>query len=300
MRVRETAPPAKLEASLSVSLGRRLLAGEFWALWWIDRERAPEVEDRLPAALVGGGLGERRSLQRETCWWRWWDKWKSLWTTQRKWWASLHIPLLFSLQQLPVGAYLHVQGQLNIEEFLILIELLLHLVPHLCHLSILLTQKATRAVPLPRQSILEVPDLCLTSCQLDQTKESQSYCLIGSNKQVWRPQEQSRSELIIELKKQRKSRETMKNWTFKQINGVYSQHQFEEPNSCKSIKTTSVLNSIDFCGVCFYFKTWMSNWFYIVSHIHPTFFTFSTALAGRLCLMFCTPALKYEKYHPFL
>lgn len=27
------------------------------------------------------------------------------------------------------------------------------------------------------------------------------------------------------------------------------------------------------------------------------FFIFSTALVGRLCLMFCTPALKYEKYH---
>lgn len=30
MRVRAMAPPVKLEASLSVSLGRRLLAGEFW------------------------------------------------------------------------------------------------------------------------------------------------------------------------------------------------------------------------------------------------------------------------------
>lgn len=38
MRVRATAPPAKLEASLSVSLGRRLLAGVLWALRWIDRE----------------------------------------------------------------------------------------------------------------------------------------------------------------------------------------------------------------------------------------------------------------------
>lgn len=64
MRVRVRAPPPKLEASLSTSLGRRLLAGELWALLWT--ERAAEAEERLPVTLVGGGLGERRSLQGRT------------------------------------------------------------------------------------------------------------------------------------------------------------------------------------------------------------------------------------------
>lgn len=44
MRVRAMAPPATLDASLSVSLGRRRLAGELVALCWAAREwtAAPE------------------------------------------------------------------------------------------------------------------------------------------------------------------------------------------------------------------------------------------------------------------
>lgn len=63
MRVRAKAPPAKLDASLSVSLWRRLFAGELRALPWSEREWTTEVEERLPVTLVGGGLGDRRSLQ---------------------------------------------------------------------------------------------------------------------------------------------------------------------------------------------------------------------------------------------
>ena len=68
-RVLTAGPPAKLDASLSVSLARRRLAEELWALQCTVRERAaaepdppPEPEMMRLVTLVGGGLGESRSL----------------------------------------------------------------------------------------------------------------------------------------------------------------------------------------------------------------------------------------------
>ena len=83
-------------------------------------------------------------------------------------------PLLLSLQQLPVGTNLHIQSQLDVQQLLVLVQLLLHLLPHLGHFSVLLSQQAASGVPLPRQSVLQVPYLRLTGRQLDQTEELHS------------------------------------------------------------------------------------------------------------------------------
>ena len=83
-------------------------------------------------------------------------------------------PLLLSFQQLPVGTNLHIQSQLDVQQLLVLVQLLLHLLPHLGHFSVLLSQQAASGVPLPRQSVLQVPYLRLTGRQLDQTEELHS------------------------------------------------------------------------------------------------------------------------------
>lgn len=91
---------------------------------------------------------------------------------------SNNIPLLLPLQQLPVSAYLHIQSQLDIQELLVFIQLLLHLLPHLGHFSVFLPQQATCGVPLPREGVLQVPYLGLAGRQLDQTDELHSYCQV--------------------------------------------------------------------------------------------------------------------------
>lgn len=79
----------------------------------------------------------------------------------------MNAPLLLSLQQLPVSTNLHIQSQLDVQELLVLVQLLLHLLPHLGHFSLLLPQQATGGVPLPRQGVLQVPHLRLAGRQLD-------------------------------------------------------------------------------------------------------------------------------------
>lgn len=50
-----------------------------------------------------------------------------------------NIPLLLSLQQLPVRTNLHIKSELDIKELLVLIQLLLHLLSHLSHFSVLIS-----------------------------------------------------------------------------------------------------------------------------------------------------------------
>lgn len=76
-------------------------------------------------------------------------------------------PLLLPLQQLPVGTDLHVQGQLDVQQLLVLVQLLLHPLPHLSHLSVFVSQQAAGGVSLPGQGVLQVPHLGLTGRQLD-------------------------------------------------------------------------------------------------------------------------------------
>lgn len=112
---------------------------------------------------MGGGLGERRSLQGTN------EMMKNCLRHMGhcKTHCGPNIPLLLSLQQLPVSTYLHIQSQLDIQELLVLVQLLLHLLPHLGHFSVFLTQQTTCGVSLPRQGILQVPDLRFAGRQLD-------------------------------------------------------------------------------------------------------------------------------------
>lgn len=73
-------------------------------------------------------------------------------------------PLLLALQELAVGADLHVQRQLDVEQLLVLGQLLLHHVPHLGHLLLLGVQHLAELVPLPSHGLLELanPVLCGT------------------------------------------------------------------------------------------------------------------------------------------
>lgn len=69
MRALVTAPPCRLEVSLSLSLRRRfllLLAPEELRLLVCSTRLVwqwPEAEVRVTVTRVGGGLGERRSLE---------------------------------------------------------------------------------------------------------------------------------------------------------------------------------------------------------------------------------------------
>lgn len=67
MRVRVTVPPITLDASLSLSFRRRFLAlpEELRLLLWTVRVCVcePEPEERVTVTRVGGGLGDRRSLE---------------------------------------------------------------------------------------------------------------------------------------------------------------------------------------------------------------------------------------------
>lgn len=76
MRVLVTLPPAMLEVSLSLSLRRRFLVlpapEELRLLEAVVAEWSrrlvwlwPEAEVRVTVTLVGGGLGDRRSLRKE-------------------------------------------------------------------------------------------------------------------------------------------------------------------------------------------------------------------------------------------
>lgn len=49
-------------------------------------------------------------------------------------------PLLLALQEFAVGVDLHVQRQLDVQQLLVLVQLLLHPCPHICHLPLLLGQ----------------------------------------------------------------------------------------------------------------------------------------------------------------
>lgn len=124
---------------------------------------------------MGGGLGDRRSLQghKRVSYVTFPNNQLAVFFTKgtQNLWSTTSIPLLLSLQQLPVGTNLHIQSQLDVQELLILIQLLLHLLPHLCHFSVLLSQHAAGGVPLPRQGIFKVPHLGVTCRQLDSDKE---------------------------------------------------------------------------------------------------------------------------------
>lgn len=73
IRVLVTVPPTMLEVSLSLSLRRRFLLlpvpEEMWLLEadWSRRLEWlwPEAEVRVTVTLLGGGLGDRRSLRKE-------------------------------------------------------------------------------------------------------------------------------------------------------------------------------------------------------------------------------------------
>lgn len=75
-------------------------------------------------------------------------------------------PLLLALQELAVGVDLHVQGQLDVQKLLVLVQLLLHPCPHFCHLPLLVCQQPPAGVAFTGQRVLQVPQLRFLSCQL--------------------------------------------------------------------------------------------------------------------------------------
>ena len=75
-------------------------------------------------------------------------------------------PLLLALQELAVGVDLHVQGQLDVQKLLVLVQLLLHPCPHFRHLPLLVCQQPPAGVAFTGQRVLQVPQLRFLSCQL--------------------------------------------------------------------------------------------------------------------------------------
>lgn len=61
---------------------------------------------------------------------------------------------------------LHVQGQLDVQQLLVLVQLLLHPRPHLRHLPLLLGQQPPAGVALTGQRVLQVSQLRLLGRQL--------------------------------------------------------------------------------------------------------------------------------------
>lgn len=81
--------------------------------------------------------------------------------------GTLVLPLLLTLQQFPIGVDLHVQGQFDIQQLLILFQLLLHLGSYLCDLALFISQHLTAQILLMSQSSLQVTDAILpASCLL--------------------------------------------------------------------------------------------------------------------------------------
>ena len=85
---------------------------------------------------------------------------------------STHWPILLAFQKLAVGVDLHIQSQLDIQQFLVLIELLLHAVPHLCHLALLGVHLSTVLVSVAGQHVLQLTNPFLCSCSLNQIQST--------------------------------------------------------------------------------------------------------------------------------
>lgn len=66
------------------------------------------------------------------------------------------LPVLLALQQFPVGVDFHVKSQLDIQEFLVLIQLGGHPVPQLAHFHFLPLNRAAVLVLLRRQELFEL------------------------------------------------------------------------------------------------------------------------------------------------
>lgn len=75
-------------------------------------------------------------------------------------------PVLLALQQLPVGVDLHVQGQFDVQQLLVLIELLLHALSHLGHLALLGVQLSAVLIPVAGQHALQLTDALLCGRRL--------------------------------------------------------------------------------------------------------------------------------------
>lgn len=58
------------------------------------------------------------------------------------------LPLLLSFQHLAVGVDLHVQHEFDVQQTLVLLELGLHLLPHVGHLLLLLGEPLLAELPL--------------------------------------------------------------------------------------------------------------------------------------------------------
>lgn len=70
-------------------------------------------------------------------------------------------PLLFMVHQLAVGAYPHVQGQFDVQPLLVIRQLLLHGLVHLCHLPVLGVQHLAELVMLPSHGLFQLADVVL-------------------------------------------------------------------------------------------------------------------------------------------
>ncbi len=75
-------------------------------------------------------------------------------------------PVLLALQQLPVGVDLHVQGQFDVQQLLVLVELLLHALPQLGHLALPGVQLSAVLVPVAGQHVLQLADALLSGRRL--------------------------------------------------------------------------------------------------------------------------------------
>lgn len=83
------------------------------------------------------------------------------------------IPVLLPLQQFPVGVDLHVQGQLYIQQLLVLAELSVHSFPQVTHLTLFGLHGVAVLVTICCQYLLQLSDTFLRGRHLRTSSDSQ-------------------------------------------------------------------------------------------------------------------------------
>lgn len=76
------------------------------------------------------------------------------------------LPLLFSLQQLPISIDFHVQGQFDIQQLFVLLQLQLHLCSNLSDLTLFISQHPAAQILLLSQSSLQFINAILPATRL--------------------------------------------------------------------------------------------------------------------------------------